>query len=338
VWTALFALALPLGLGLACARGRWLESPTLSDGQLVAALNRFALLVAFPALVVASWIDPIRPTRLEPGLALAAILGLAGGVAIALVVGRRSGPSRDGGDSRDAGVPSRGALALIALFGNSAYLGLPLVTALIGPDILRRASFVVAIPVAASVTAGSYLLAREGSRTVTSRELAGVLAASPLAWSPLLGAALALSLAHLDLSSHPFTEASFGALHALGRTASPLGLFVLGLYLGAPRSSGTLSNPTARADVAFVAIRLFVVPACTLAAGLALRAAGLLDDEGVRLVVLLSAMPAAISTFAMAHERGVEPERVARAIVTTTLVSALTVPAWLWLTGRALGE
>ncbi len=333
MWSALLALALPLGLGLACARGRWLESPALSGEQLVAALNRFALLVAFPALVVASWIDPVRPTRLEPGLGLAAIVGLGGGVAAALVVGaRRDAPSRD---SR---LPSRGALALVALFGNSAYLGLPLVTALIGPGVVGRASFVVAIHVAASVSVGSVLLARDGSRALTGRQLARVLAASPLAWSPIVGALLSLALARLGLASHPLTEASFTALHGLGKTASPLGLFVLGLYLGAARSGGTGSEPTARSDGAFVAIRLLVVPACTWVASLALRAAALLDEEGVRVVVLLSAMPAAISTFAMAHEHGVEPAKVARAVVTTTLAATLTIPAWLWLLERSLGD
>jgi len=331
VWSALLALALPLGLGLACARGRWLESPALSGDQLVGALNRFALLVAFPALVVASWLDPVRPTRLEPGLGLAAILGLGGGVAAALVVGaRRDAPSRD------ARLPSRGALALVALFGNSAYLGLPLVTALIGPGIVGRASFVVAIHVAASVTLGSVLLARDGSRALTGRELARVLAASPLAWSPIVGALLSLALSRLALASHPLTEASFAALHGLGKTASPLGLFVLGLYLGAARSTSATPEQAAYGDGAFAAIRLLVVPACTLAASLPLRAAGLLDEEGVRLVVLLSSMPAAISTFAMAHEHGAEPAKVARAIVTTTLASAITIPGWLWVTQWAL--
>lgn len=337
MWSALLALALPLALGLACARGRWLESPALSGEQFVAALNRFALLVAFPALVVASWIDPVRPTRLEPGLGLAAILGLGGGVAAALVLGARRSAARRGIGSADARLPSRGALALIALFGNSAYLGLPLVTALIGPGIVGRASFVVAIHVAASVTLGSVLLARDGSRGLTGRQLAGVLAASPLAWSPLVGALLSLCLERLELTSHPVTEACFAALHGLGKTASPLGLFVLGLYLGAARRGTASSEHAAYADAAFATIRLLVVPACTLAASLGLRAAGLLDDEGVRVVVLLSSMPAAISTFAMAHEHGAEPAKVARAIVTTTLVSAITIPLWLWVTQWALG-
>ena len=71
-------------------------------------------------------------------------------------------------------------------------------------------------------------------------------------------------------------------------------------------------------------------------ASIVARRFGWLSDDALRLAVLLSSMPAAISTFAMAEEAGVEPRPVARAIVATTLASFVTIPIVLWMTERVL--
>ncbi len=333
MWSALLTLVLPLVLGALAARARLLEGERLDGSQLIAALNRFALTIAFPALIVAAWLDPERRMQLDPGLAAATVAGLGAGVAFAWLVGGRV----VGG----AALPARGALALVALFGNSAYLGLPLVAAVLGPDALGGASFVVALHVTVSVTLGSYLLARWSGRPTSGSKLLRSLLSSPLAWAPVLGALLSYVLRGADLSEHEVTVAVFRALDTLGKTASPLGLCVLGLFLAQPRAqvgtaSAELRGETPSSDLAFAVVRLVIVPLATLGAGVALRAQGWLSADALRLAVLLAAVPAAISTFAMAHDAGVEPQRVARAIVTTTLLSIATIPAFLWLTERVL--
>jgi predicted permease len=336
VWTALLTLALPLGLGALAARTRLLEGPT-GGGDPIGALNRFALLVAFPALIVAAWLDPTRRMRLDHGLALVTLLGLAAGLGASWLLGGRG--------VAGARLPARGALALVALFGNTAYLGLPLVAAVLGPEAMGSASFVVALQVTLSVTLGSYLLARWSGREARGPALVRKLASSPLAWSPVAGAALAQARDAAGLAEHPAAVAMHTALDAVGRTASPLGLFVLGLFLAAPaphearEGVGTSAEVLSRAarlagDAAFAAVRLVAVPLATLAASALCVRAGLLTRDGARLAVLLAAVPAAISTFAMAHEAGVEPARVARAIVTTTLLSLATLPLFLWLAGE----
>ncbi|GAB4213393.1 MAG: AEC family transporter [Sandaracinaceae bacterium] len=319
MWSALAALAFPVLLGTTAGRTRLLEPPGEARTEVIGPLNRFALVVAFPALVVAAWLDPSRRLGVDGRLALTAALAMAAGMGAAWAIG-----DRPMGSTR---LPSRGSLSLVALFGNSAYLGLPLTEAMLGPSAVGPASFVVALHVAVSVTLGSYLLSRWSGRDDGARTVPSKLVTSPLAWSPLLGAALVWLRDAGGLEGHPAVLAAHAALDGVGRTASPLGLFVLGLFLSRERSGPRV--PLA-SDLAFAVVRLVVPPLAALAAG---RLLGLAPDA-LRLVVLLSAVPAAISTFAMAHDAGVEPERVARAIVSTTVLSVATIPIMLWLVER----
>ena len=243
---------------------------------------------------------------------------LLAGVAVSLALGGRL----VGGET----LPSRGALSLVALFGNSAYLGLPLVAAWLGEDHLAVASTIVSVHVALTVTLGTALLERE-ARGTDPKRLARRLITSPLAMSPIVGVLLAGGLDALELDTHPLVHVGFRALDVLGQTASPLGIFVLGLFLGARAPS--LSGP--RGQLAFVLVRLLVVPAATLVLALVLRSVSAVTRDELRALVLLAAVPAAISTFAMVEEAGGDSEPVARAIVTTSLASLVTVPAWLAL-------
>jgi predicted permease len=328
VLSALAILLLPLALGIASGRLGWLATPRLTTDQAMAALNRFALLVAFPALVVASFLDPARvdPDRASasswPVLVLASAPLLVG-VAVSSVIGGRA----IGGEI----LPSRGTLALVALFGNSAYLGLPLVAAVLGPEELPVASVIVSVHVALTVTLGTAMLEPAGQNEAGARGSAHLVRThltSPLAMSPIVGLALATGLAALGIAEHPAASALFRALDLLGKTASPLGIFVLGLFLG--MRPPTLSGP--KGQLAFAIVRLVVVPLTTVLLALALRVIVPIDRDALRTLVLLASVPAAISTFAMAEQARADAEAVARAIVTTSLVSLATIPVWLALT------
>jgi hypothetical protein len=304
VLSALTSLLLPLVLGVAGGRGGWLTARRdLTTESAIAVLNRFALLLAFPALVVASFLDPARGAAAIgwPLLVLASAPLLTGALVGAALGGRRIGRAL---------LPSRGELTLVALFGNSAYLGLPLVAALVGPAAVPLGSVVVSMQVALTVTLGTAML-RADARTTPAGprvcEVARTLLASPLAMSPLVGLALGAGLRALGLAAHPGTLALFHALDTLGKTASPLG---------------------------FALLRLVVVPGATLLLALVLSVAVRIPHDTLRTLVLLAAMPAAISTFAMAEDAGADREAVARAIVTTSVLSLGTLPAWLAIVER----
>ncbi len=77
-----------------------------------------------------------------------------------------------------------------------------------------------------------------------------------------------------------------------------------------------------------VVVRLGLLPALTLGLALAARALGLLDVDEARVLVLLAAMPAAITTFSIAREQGADASLVAAVIVLTTVLAPVTLAAW----------
>lgn len=311
-------LALPLLLGLLVGWRGWLGNERVSTAQAIAAINRFALLVAFPALVVASFLDPSRDARLD--LVVPFVAGLP------LLVGVGAARSLAGRRSVDGPLAGRAPLALVALFGNSAYLGLPLIAAVYDDGMLPTASAIVSLHVAMAVTLGTALLAQETGHHLDGRGLAKKLASSPLAWAPVVGVALATLLDLVGMREEELTIALFRGLEALGRTASPTGLFVLGVFLAGRPLAGLW-----RGQMGFVVVRLIIVPAAALVACVVATRLGAIDPLSGQVVVLLSAVPAAISTFPMVEDAGLDPEPVARAIVTTSVVSIVTVPLWVFL-------
>lgn len=308
---SLASLLLPLALGLAAGRARIFDDPA----RAIDALNRFALHLAFPALVVVGLSDAGTPLGQRPAFLAIVPLSLAISLAIVRALGRLGDRAR----------AETGTIALVVAFGNTAYLGLPYLEAVLGRAVLGAAAVAVAIHVACAMTMGPLLLARwSGGAEGQGRAAIARVARQPLLWSPLAGVALrALPASAL--------EPVRATLEPLGRTAAPVSMVLLGLYLWANRGA-LRSGPGERASLAaHVGARIVLVPLVTLAMVVpALRAGWLSADEG-RVLVLLAAMPAAITTFAIALEQGIGSDRVAAVIVASTLASALTLPLLTWL-------
>ena len=301
--TALVGLLFPVLLGL-MAGGIGLFPDA---NRAIEVLNRYALYVAFPALVFAGIADASfdLPTNrwfwLIPGLALA--------ISLAPLWWRRS---RMGAKA--------GTIAHTTAFGNVAYLGLPVVERVFGEQVLGLASLVLAQHVVLALLVGPFLLLRWGGGKAGSFEALGRVIRQPLLWAPF-AAMLARQGAAGGLLQ--------GLMAPIGRSAAPVALFLLGLYLWVNR--GRLVE-VGQWDVVHVAYKLLVLPAITLVlVGLA-RLFGL-DLVSVQVLLILAAMPTAITTFSLAHDLGVGEETVARTIVLSTVLSMLTVPMWVFLSG-----
>lgn len=292
---SLAALLAPVALGAALGRARLFADPDAA----LDALNRVALHVAFPALVVATLGAP--GARAAHGPAFYALVPAA--LALTLGAARALSPRR-----------AAGSVALVVAFGNTAYLGLPFVAAVLGPGALPTAAVAVAVHVALAMTVGPALLLRWSGRAA-GPALLSKLARQPLVWSPLVGLAL-------RLAPEPASEPLRAVLAPLGGTAAPLSMLLLGLYL---ERHGRDLRATASV-AAHVGARLVLSPAVTLALAAAARARGLLEPEEARVLVVLSAMPAAITTFSIALEHDQGADDVAAAVVASTLGSAVTLP------------
>lgn len=302
----LLRLAAPAVLGVVAGWRQLFASPRAA----IDALNTYALTIGFPALVASGLVDSelALPSQLAfYGLWPAALL-----VSLAVVAA--------------IGGAHRGTLGLVAAFGNVAYLGLPLALATLGESMAGAASLAVTVHVTLSVTVGPLVLERWSVTDGDPPSLAALLgrvARLPLAWAPLFG----LAVRGLPDVAREEIAALLGPLAA---SAAPVALFLLGLYVWEERRRlARIDGPV----LLHVAVVLGVVPAVALALGWGAVAAGWLAPELAELHVLLAAMPAGITTFAIAHRAGVGSERVAGAIVGTTLVAGLAIPAWAAVAG-----
>lgn len=296
------ALVLPLLLGALAERRRLFAEPD----RAIAHLNVYALYVAFPALVYVGIADA--------RFALPTSLGFYVLVPLALAITL--------GFTRVFARSAAGTVALVVTFGNVAYLGLPLVQRVLGDAVVGVASLAVAIHVSLSMLLGPWLLLR-WSGSEGAAPIAAVLR-QPLTYAPFVG---------LTARALPdeLVAGTVALLEPLGASAAPVAMFLLGLYLHRHRDALRLDAVVLR----HVVLKLCVLPAVTFGLAFGLRELGRLEAVEARVLVLLAAMPAAISTFAIAERFGVGERRVCQAVVATSWISTLTIPLAAWLVGLA---
>ncbi|MCO4747515.1 MAG: AEC family transporter [Proteobacteria bacterium] len=297
----LSVLAVPLILGILAGAARLFPEPDAAIG----ALNRFVLYLAFPTLIVVGMVDrdftvPTNPAFyvVIPAIALAMVALIA--IARPWLRGKA------------------GAIVLTTLFGNTAYVGLPVVEGVLGPEALGVGALAVAIHVTTSMIVGPALLltwSENGDGSGALRRALQKVVRQPLAWAPIVGFALRLAPPEvLGLGSSLFAP--------IGKTASPVGLFLIGLFI---HTHGRALSFDALLPVQIMA-KLLALPAVTAAVVLGCQQLEWLTTTEGAVLILLSAMPTAISTFALAREFETDTEQVTVAVVATTLASALVIP------------
>lgn len=300
----LAVLALPTALGVALA-----GIGVVRDARAaVTSLNAFTLYVGFPAIVVTSVL------RVDAAVARSWAFWLVIPVVDAIAVAGCALWSR-----RD---PRRlaGTMALVCLFGNTAYLGIPFVVSVLGESSRGPVALLVVVQVTMAVAFGPELLRRWSG--ATAPEAAGVgatlrrMGTQPLLWSPVVGWAARL------LPEGP-AGAVDDALSPLAAATAPLAMFLLGLYLYEHRTALRVGSPGVGAHVA---VRLVAMPAISLGVAVAFERWAALPSSVVGVVVIMGAMPAAIATFSIAEQAEVATARVADIVVRTSLCSLVTLP------------
>jgi len=300
-------LVFPALLGFIAARATLFPSTQ----RAVTVLNTYALYIGFPALITFGLAnaslalpDQVMFYALWPLALLLILLGVA-------VFGR----------------DQRGTLALMAGFGNIAYLGLPLAIATMGPSIEGAGSLAVSLHVALAVTLGAGLLEHWGGANTSLGKILSGLLKLPLFWAPFVGL---LARMMPDGARVEFAL----TIQPLAKSAAPVALFLLGLHLYQERARFTRITA---AQGWHVALCLLIKPTVVLGLCLMTVAMGWLDRELAMLHVLLAGMPAAIATFAMAHRAGIGAECAAGTVVWSTLLAALSVPLWTTLAQYLFG-
>ncbi len=303
----LLLLAFPAALGAVTGAAGLFEDPRAA----VRVLNGYALTIGFPSLVLKGLLEA---SSLPTDAVFLAIWPL--GLVIALLAIRLLAPREQ-----------RGTLALVTCFGNVAYLGLPYVMALHGPSAAGPAALAVSVHVTLAVTVGPLLLSQWSADARAGwREAAGRALRLPLFWAPIVG----LSARALPAGGRAL---ALEWISPLAASAAPVALFVIGLYVFLERRRLSQLNA---ALITHVALRQLVAPMIIAALGVAAVRAGLLSAPLAQIHVTLACMPAAITGFAIAERAKIGESRVAAAVVWSSALSLLLLPAWSWLASALL--
>ena len=288
----------------------WIAAKTRRlPGQAVASLNGYVLWFALPAMLFRFVATTPVETILDPRIAFCYMA--TGLIVFATTVGLlRRRFSQGWIDS------SFGALA--ATWPNWGYMGFGLLPALLGQDALATMiaagmmDLLVLMP-AALLVAGRSSAAASGGGTLTTlvQSLKGV-ARNPLFLA--IAAGLAVSLLHLPMP-RPVDE----FLRLLGSSAGPVALFAIGVFVYRP-------GPV-RIDAGgwlLIAVKLLIHPLLMwLVAGPVLG----LPPVTVTVMTIVAALPAAGTAFLFAERNGGNVDRVASAILLSTVLSFVTITA-----------
>lgn len=205
-----------------------------------------------------------------------------------------------------------GALLLVAGWGNTSFVGLPMISALAGPQWLGLgividlfgsylALSILGIATATVCSSGAFSWRAVGQRIAT--------------FPPFLAILIAFATNHLDRPEWVDTT-----VDALAATLTPIALAAVGYALRLDRTAGRLG-----ALGLGLSFRLLLAPAAVLGMYWAL---GQLADPVARVAVLEMAMPPMLGASIIAMDHDLEPDLVALLIGIGVPLSMLTVSGW----------
>ena len=219
--------------------------------------------------------------------------------------------------------------ALVAAFPNTGFMGVPLVVALLGPAAAGPAICTIAADLVITTTLCLALAEAQGASgqglAAARRILLGV-AKNPMPWSIALGALF--SALGWTLSGPADT-----IVRMLADAASPVALFTIGAVLWRAGQHADTRTPVTR-YLPVALIKLLLHPLLLLALGLAARRLGApLTDFVLTVIVLVAALPSASNVSILAERYGADNGRIARIIMSSTVLAFGTFTAIAWLFG-----
>ncbi len=206
--------------------------------------------------------------------------------------------------------------AMATVYANVGNYGIPLVQLAFPSEFLLHQSVITALMTVLMVTVGIWLLApSEKQATLTAR--LGKAFETPIVPAVILG--LILRAFEIRLP-----QAIGTPIELLGATFPPLALFAMGAQL-ATSAAGVLN--IGRLTLILI-LKLIIAPAVTWGLAIAMG----MPDQLTDLLVVAAATPIGILLALFCVEYGREPKFMNSAILISTVLSPLTVTAWVILT------
>lgn len=269
-----------------------------------AVINAWLLRIALPALIL----EQVPRLHWHPALLFAAFtpwLVVAGAAVFIPMLGRRMGWNR----------ASVGALVLTCGLGNTSFVGLPMIQALAGPQVLGAALIADQLGSFLAFSSVGMLIASlyAGDRVEPLDVMRRLLRFPPF---------LALPVALVVRQVGPLPEPLLMVLHRLGDTLTPLALFSVGLVF-------QFSALRGRSTLLLVGLtwKLVLAPLCALAIALMFGISGTPLLAGV----LQAAQGPMITAGILAQERRLDPPLVTLVVGSGILMSFVTAPLWFLL-------
>lgn len=318
---SILAVTLPFFALVLCG---WLAGRThVLPETAIPGLNSFVLYFALPCMLFQFGARTPVATLFDPAmLAVWAVAALAiVGVALALLRALR------------VKLEDAAFAALVVAFPNTGFMGIPLMTALVGAEAAGPMMLTMLVDVFVTTSLCLMLAQWEASRHLPHVSLGRrVLDAlrgpmrNPQPWAIALGALFSATGASLG---GPVAR----VVELLGAAATPVALFTIGAVLW--RSGLHVRTRTPLAQVLPLAlIKLVLHPLVVLALGAALAAAGApLSSFHLTVLVLAAALPSASNVALLAERFGADNGRVARIILASTVLAFVSFTGLAWLAG-----
>lgn len=222
---------------------------------------------------------------------------------------------------RGLDVPTTAIEAQCAVIGNVGFLGIPMLTLLLGPEAIGPVMLMLAVDLIVFSSLIVILItgARDGRMTFAVLKIVGMgLVKNPMIVAMVLG----LLWSGFEI---PIPAPMNDFLAILGGAATPGALFAIGASLA--------SKSAERIEVAgwLTFCKLVVHPAFVAFAALYLFS---VEPFSAGVMISAAALPVAGNVYMLAQHYGVAPQRVSAAILVSTAISIVTVSVVIaWVTG-----
>ncbi len=281
-------------------------------------LNAFVLYFALPALLFRFGMNTPIGQLLNPVVIAVSLLASLGIVAftIAVTLSPRV-------QMKDAAFG-----ALVAAFPNTGFMGVPLLTALLGASAAGPVICAVLVDLFVTTSvcialAQAHEAKGEGARAALVRAVKGA-SSNPLPWSIALG--VVCSVLGWKLSGPAAT-----IVNMLADAASPVALFTIGAVLWRAGQHAHTRTPAAL-YWPVAAIKLFAHPLLVFALAVGAKALGApIGAFEIMVLTLAAALPSASNVSLLAERYGADNGRIARIIMSSTALAFVTFSALAWL-------
>ncbi|MDF1634336.1 AEC family transporter [Mycoplana sp. MJR14] len=209
-------------------------------------------------------------------------------------------------------------------FANTIFIGLPLVSNIVGKDGLVAISVLLSVHLPVMMIAGTLLMElaeqREGTRPPQSVSNVVMGLSRSLVRNPLVIGLVCGALFHLG--GVPLQGPGKVIVDQIALIASPAALISVGMALVKYGIRGNVAPA-----VAMSLFKLFLLPACVY---LACRLIGL-DQDWTAAMVLTASVPTGVNAWLLANHFNVGHGLASSTITLTTMAGALSVSFWTWL-------